>query len=74
MELGDITTAPFTEDDLDNLRGLSLAIEACTDAMIGVTCEKVAREAIPALVRLQQAEIDRLNMRFLPQAGGLRDE
>ena len=53
----------ITEDDLAKLRGLALAIETCSDVMIGLIDESTARRALPTLIELQQAEIERLQLR-----------
>lgn len=48
----------LSEDDLANLVGLSLAIEVCSDVIMGAIDEQTARNALPTLVRLHKAEID----------------
>lgn len=54
------TKTPISEDDLATLNGLSLAIEVCSDVMMGLMDESTARDALPTLIELQRLEMKKL--------------
>lgn len=52
---------PLTEDSFDRIHGLALAIETCSDVMIGLVDADTARRALPTLIEMQREEVDRLS-------------
>ena len=60
MTIQSETIAPITEDDFATLCGLSSALEVCSDVIMGFSDEKTARDALPTLVELHRAELEKL--------------
>ncbi len=48
------------EDDMCDLHGLVAAMEVCDDVIEGVMDPKLARRAMPSLIRLMRAELARV--------------